>query len=107
MVSLREPEQSSLEVVSALRAVAKDLPVVVLGPQGPKAEALRAGAADFLTLPTFLRDVIGVGKLSALGSKAGTERRCHDGSSGAADPPLRALRPLLPAARHGIVGALG
>jgi ActR/RegA family two-component response regulator len=71
IVSLREPEQSSLEVVSALRAVAKDLPVVVLGPQGSKADALRAGAADFLTLPTYLRDVIGIGKLSALGSKAG------------------------------------
>ena len=71
VVSLREPEPSSLEVVSALREIAKDLPIVVLGPQGSKADALRAGAADFLTLPTYLRDVIGVGKLSALGSKAG------------------------------------
>ena len=44
---------------------------MVLGPQRLKADALRAGAADYLTLPTFLRDVIGVGKLSALGSKAG------------------------------------
>ena len=72
IVSLREPEQSSLEVVSALRSVAKDLPVVVLGAHGCKADALRAGAADFLSLPTYLRDVIGVGKLSALGSKAKT-----------------------------------
>ena len=71
VVSLREPEPSSLEVVSALREIAKDLPIVVLGPQGSKADALRAGAADFLTLPTYLRDVIGVGRLSALGSKAG------------------------------------
>ncbi len=71
VVSLREPEPSSLEVVSSLREIAKDLPIVVLGPQGSKADALRAGAADFLTLPTYLRDVIGVGKLSALGSKAG------------------------------------
>jgi len=71
VVSLREPEPSSLEVVSALREIAKELPIVVLGPQGSKANALRAGAADFLTLPIFLRDVIGVGKLSALGSKAG------------------------------------
>jgi ActR/RegA family two-component response regulator len=71
VVSLREPEPSSLEVVSALREIAKDLPIVVLGPQGSKADALRAGAADFLTLPTYLRDVIGVGKLSALGNKAG------------------------------------
>jgi ActR/RegA family two-component response regulator len=80
VVSLREPERSSLEVVSALRGIAKDLPVVVLGPQGAKAEALRAGAADFLTLPTYLRDVIGVGKLSALGSKAGNGTD-PDGSS--------------------------
>jgi ActR/RegA family two-component response regulator len=71
IVSLREPEPSSLEVVSSLREIAKDLPIVVLGPQGSKADALRAGAADFLTLPTYLRDVIGVGKLSALGNKAG------------------------------------
>ncbi len=71
VVSLREPEPSSLEVVSSLREIAKELPIVVLGPQGFKADALRAGAADFLTLPTYLRDVIGVGKLSALGSKGG------------------------------------
>ena len=71
IVSLREPEPSSLDVVSELREVAKDLPIVVLGPQGSKADALRAGAADFLTLPTYLRDVIGVGKLTALGSKGG------------------------------------
>ena len=71
IVSLREPEPSWLELVGALRAIAKDVPIVVLGPQGAKADALRAGAADFLTLPTYLRDVIGVGRLSALGSKAG------------------------------------
>jgi ActR/RegA family two-component response regulator len=89
VVSLREPESSSLEVVSALRGIAKDLPVVVLGPQGAKADALRAGAADFLSLPTYLRDVIGVGKLSALGSKAGRanttdttgEAKAPDGAS--------------------------
>ena len=71
VVSLREPEPSSLEVVSELRAMAKEIPIVVLGPQGSKADALRAGAAEFLTLPTYLRDVIGVGKLTVLGSKAG------------------------------------
>jgi ActR/RegA family two-component response regulator len=71
VVSLREPEQSSLDVVAALRGAVKELPVVVLGPEGRRAEALRAGAADYLALPTFLRDVIGVGKLSALGNKAG------------------------------------
>jgi CheY-like chemotaxis protein len=69
VVALREPEQSSLEVIAAVRQVARDLPIVVLGPQGLKPEAMRAGAADFLTLPTFLRDVIGVGRLTALGSK--------------------------------------
>ncbi|HVV49608.1 MAG TPA: DUF4388 domain-containing protein [Polyangia bacterium] len=81
VVSLREPEHSSLAVVTALRGAAKDLPIVVLGPQGRKAEALRAGAADFLTLPTFLRDVIGVGKLSTLGNKAGA----GDGGKGAGE----------------------
>ena len=77
VVSLRESEPSSLEVVSALRGIATDVPIVVLGPQGAKADALRAGAADFLTLPTYLRDVIGVGKLNALGSKAGDANDPH------------------------------
>jgi CheY-like chemotaxis protein len=71
VVALREPEQSSLEAVAAVRQAAGDLPIVVLGPQGMKPEALRAGAAEFLTLPTFLRDVIGVGRLTALGVKSG------------------------------------
>jgi len=71
VVSLREPEQSSLEAVAAVRQAAGDLPIVVLGPQGMKPEALRAGAAEFLALPTFLRDVIGVGRLTALGIKNG------------------------------------
>ena len=107
VVSLREPEPSSLDVVSELREIAKDLPIVVLGPQGSKADALRAGAADFLTLPTYLRDVIGVGKLTVLGSKAGQRARTLEGCERAADAPLGALRPLLPAARHGVVRALG
>ena len=71
VVALREPEQSSLEAVAAVRQAAGDLPIVVLGPQGMKPEALRAGAAEFLALPTFLRDVIGVGRLTALGIKSG------------------------------------
>ena len=80
VVSLREPEPSSLEVVSELRAMAKEIPIVVLGPQGSKADALRAGAAEFLTLPTYLRDVIGVGKLTVLGSKAGKGPDAEGGS---------------------------
>jgi len=71
VVALREPEQAALEAVVALRVAAKELPIVAIGPQGLKADAIRAGAGDYLTLPTFLRDVIGVGKLSALGIKAG------------------------------------
>jgi ActR/RegA family two-component response regulator len=86
IVSLREPEQASLEVVSALRGAANDLPVVVLGAPGWKADALRAGAADFLTLPTYLRDVIGVGRLSALGSKAKTNATRQGGAKGPGAP---------------------
>jgi CheY-like chemotaxis protein len=70
VVAVREPEQAALEVITAVRQVARDMPIVALGPQGMKPEAIRAGAADFLTLPTFLRDVIGVGRLTALGSKS-------------------------------------
>jgi CheY-like chemotaxis protein len=81
VVSLREPEPSSLDVIIELRESAKDLPIVVLGPQGFKADALRAGAANFLTLPTYLRDVIGVGKLTMLGSKAAGKGQDLEGAS--------------------------
>jgi ActR/RegA family two-component response regulator len=84
IVALREPEQSSLEVISAVRQVARDLPIVVLGPQGLKPEALRAGAADFLALPTFLRDVIGVGRLTTLGTKSGAANGADAGKEAAA-----------------------
>jgi ActR/RegA family two-component response regulator len=85
VVALREPEASWLEVVSAVHGVAQDLPIVVLGPQGMKPDALRAGAADFLTLPTFLRDVIGVGRLSTLGrgNQRNRENKDANGNGGA------------------------
>jgi ActR/RegA family two-component response regulator len=81
VVALREPEQSALETVAAVRQAAGDLPIVVLGPQGMKPEALRAGAAEFLALPTFLRDVIGVGRLTALGTKRGKTAGAQTGAA--------------------------
>jgi CheY-like chemotaxis protein len=72
VLALRGPERASLELIGGLRSAAvKDLPIVALGPATLKQEALAAGAGDFLPLPIFLRDVIGVGRLSALESKLG------------------------------------
>ncbi|HMC93826.1 MAG TPA: hypothetical protein VKO16_03545, partial [Polyangia bacterium] len=59
VVALRAGDGSALELIGGLRSAAvKDLPVVALGPPALKADALAAGAADFLPLPIFLRDVI-------------------------------------------------
>jgi ActR/RegA family two-component response regulator len=72
VVSLRSADRSALELIGGLRtAAAKDLPVVALGPASLKSDALAAGAADFLALPIFLRDVISVGRLSTIESKTG------------------------------------
>jgi CheY-like chemotaxis protein len=85
VVTLRDPERPALEALAALRGAVKDLPIVALGPQGLKAEALRAGAADYLTLPTFLRDVIGVGKLSTLGTKTAVSNGAAQGKGDEGD----------------------
>src|SRR5437867_9798484 len=45
----------------------KGIPVLFLGGDGiPRDEALRAGAVDFLALPSFLEDVGAVGRLLAM-----------------------------------------
>ncbi|HZL21424.1 MAG TPA: DUF4388 domain-containing protein [Polyangia bacterium] len=67
---LHGPERESLDLIGGLRSAAnQDLPIVALGPATLKQDALAAGAGDFLALPVFLRDVIGVARLSALESK--------------------------------------
>jgi ActR/RegA family two-component response regulator len=70
VIALRPADRSALEVIGGLRGAAgAGLTVVALGPSALKPDALAAGAADFLPLPIFLRDVISVGRLSALESK--------------------------------------
>ncbi len=72
VVALRASDGSALELIGGLRsAAAKELPVVALGPPALRADALAVGAADFLSLPIFLRDVINVGRLRAIESKTG------------------------------------
>ncbi|HEY5089033.1 MAG TPA: DUF4388 domain-containing protein [Polyangia bacterium] len=91
VVALRAEDGSALELIAVLRsAAAKDLPVVALGPAALKAEALAAGAADFLPLPIFLRDVISVGRLSALEGKTGRKAKPDpkaDKRTGASERP--------------------
>jgi CheY-like chemotaxis protein len=83
VLALRGPDQASLELIGGLRSAAiQDLPIVALGPATLKQEALAAGAGDFLPLPIFLRDVIGVGRLSTLESKLG-----HHGKEGGKKAP--------------------
>ncbi len=83
VLALRGPDQASLELIGGLRSAAiQDLPIVALGPATLKQEALAAGAGDFLPLPIFLRDVIGVGRLSTLESKL-----THHGKEGGKKAP--------------------
>ncbi|HXU64610.1 MAG TPA: response regulator [Polyangia bacterium] len=70
IVALRDPEKPSLEAIAALREVAATLPVLAAGPSALRAEAVAAGASDFLALPIFLRDAISVGRLSIHASGA-------------------------------------
>ena len=64
IVALRDPEKPSLEAIAGLREIAATLPVLAAGPSALRAEAMAAGASDFLALPIFLRDAISVGRLS-------------------------------------------
>jgi DNA-binding response OmpR family regulator len=75
VVALRDPDRTALDLIGSLKnTAAKGLPIVVLGPSALRTDALAAGAADFLSLPIFLRDVISVGRLSALENKNGQKR---------------------------------
>jgi CheY-like chemotaxis protein len=72
VVALRGAEPGGLDIVQGLRgsgvaANGTGVPVLTLGPPDLKAAALAAGADDFLPTPLFVRDVISVGKLRALG----------------------------------------
>jgi ActR/RegA family two-component response regulator len=91
VVALRAGDGSALDLIGGLRsAAAKELPVVALGPPSLKADALAAGAAAFLPLPIFLRDVITVGRLSALESKTGRKAKADpktDKKTGVSEGP--------------------
>jgi DNA-binding response OmpR family regulator len=78
IVAIRDGQSSAMEAVSGLREVARELPVLVVGPLAARAEALTAGATDFLTLPVFLRDVISVGRLSVHASEAARRGSAKD-----------------------------
>jgi DNA-binding response OmpR family regulator len=73
VVAMRASDRPALDLLDLIGSLqgasAKDLPIVALGPPALRSEALAAGAADFLPLPIFLRDVISVGRLRALESK--------------------------------------
>ncbi len=81
IVALREPEKLSLEAIAGLREIAAGLPILAAGPATLRAEALSAGATDFLALPIFLRDAISVGRLSVYaGDAAKKSAAAPDGS---------------------------
>jgi CheY-like chemotaxis protein len=67
VVMLREPVQSALDVIMGLRAAHRDLPILALGDVTHQTSARAAGATDFLRTPTYIRDVVNVGKLNAYG----------------------------------------
>src|SRR6478735_5513530 len=67
VVMMREPVQSALDVIAGLRGAHRDLPILALGDVTHQASARGAGATDFLRTPTYIRDVVNVGKLNAYG----------------------------------------
>lgn len=86
IVALRDPEKPALEAISGLREVAAALPVLAVGPTGLRAQAVTAGATDFLTLPIFLRDAISVGRLSVHASGAAKKTPEKSGAADRASP---------------------
>ena len=73
VVTLRPPEPAALEVIRLLRTGGHAIPhvaVLALGPSERKAEARTAGASEFLTTPTFIRDVVNAGKLALVGRRS-------------------------------------
>jgi ActR/RegA family two-component response regulator len=70
VVMLREPAQPALDVIASLRGVHRNLPILALGPPALQAAARDAGANDFLSTPTFIRDVVTVAKLVALAAES-------------------------------------
>src|SRR4051794_15842432 len=69
-VMLREPTQQALEVIGALHSARADMPIVALGDSSLQTAARAAGAADYLRTPTFIRDVVTVGKMNTGGGDA-------------------------------------
>jgi len=85
ILAMRDGQSTALEAAASLRQSVRELPVLVLGPSGARADAVAAGATDFLALPVFLRDVISVGRLSVhAGDAARRSSAGKPGSNGAA-----------------------
>jgi CheY-like chemotaxis protein len=70
IIAIRDDQGSAIEAVSGVREVARDLPVLVLGPPTARTDALAAGATDFLGLPIYLRDAVSVGRVSVHAAEA-------------------------------------
>jgi DNA-binding response OmpR family regulator len=64
-VMVRDPAPPALEVIAALREAHKQMPILALGDVALQTSARAAGASDFLRTPTYIRDVVNAGKLSA------------------------------------------
>ncbi len=89
VVAMRDGQSEALAAIAGLREVARELPVVVLGPSGARADATAAGATDFLALPIFLRDAISVGRLSVHASEAARRSSAGKPATTAADGEIQ------------------
>jgi DNA-binding response OmpR family regulator len=73
VVALRAKELGGLEVIRRLRTGGHAIPhvaLLALGPAEQQAAARSAGASSFLTVPTFIRDVVSASKLAMVGRRA-------------------------------------
>jgi len=70
IIAVRDDQNAAMEAVAGVREVARDLPVLVVGPSSARTDAVAAGATDFLVLPVFLRDAVSVGRVSVHAAEA-------------------------------------
>src|SRR5688572_29995903 len=56
-----------VDAVRRIRAASPRLPILFLGKEAHRADALAAGAGDFLLKPTFVRDVVTLARLHTSG----------------------------------------
>jgi len=89
VIAVRDDQRAAIDAVAGIREVARDLPVLVAGPSSARADALAAGATDFLALPIYLRDAVSVGRVSLHAAEASRRGSAKGGKSAGPDGEIQ------------------